>query len=147
MSLATGYVLQNRYRIVKLVGQGGFGAVYRAWDLTLRQPVAVKENFGLTVAAQHQFEREAIILEIASGPRVRLEGNEEVPVGRSSTGEPIADKVVGSDGSTTSTETPVVTAAALPIRFSQVTGSRSSAHTPVSPTAQPSKLQAELTAS
>ena len=39
------------------------------------------------------------------------------------------------------------TAAALPIRFSQVTGSRSSAHTPVSPTAQPSKLQAELTAS
>ena len=59
-------------------------------------------------------------MEIASGPRVRLEGNEEVPVGRSSTGEPIADKVVGSDGSTTSTETPVVTAAALPIRFSQV---------------------------
>jgi serine/threonine protein kinase len=27
-----GDVLQGRYRIVRLVGQGGFGAVYRAWD-------------------------------------------------------------------------------------------------------------------
>ena len=45
MALPTSTVLQNRYRIVKLVGQGGFGAVYRAWDLTLEQPVAVKEHF------------------------------------------------------------------------------------------------------
>ena len=44
MTLATGTVLINRYRIVRLVGQGGFGAVYRAWDMSLSQPVALKEN-------------------------------------------------------------------------------------------------------
>jgi serine/threonine-protein kinase len=62
MTLTTGTVLRNRYRIVKLVGQGGFGAVYRAWDLTLEQPVAVKESFGAGPEAQRQFEREAKLL-------------------------------------------------------------------------------------
>lgn len=27
--LATGFILNNRYRIVKLIGEGGYGAVYR----------------------------------------------------------------------------------------------------------------------
>jgi serine/threonine-protein kinase len=36
-------VLVDRYRIVSLLGQGGMGAVYRAWDLRLNIPVAVKE--------------------------------------------------------------------------------------------------------
>ena len=62
MPLKTGDIIQNRYRIVRLVGQGGFGAVYRAWDLTLGRPVAVKENFYTTTAAQGQFEREARLL-------------------------------------------------------------------------------------
>ena len=62
MTLTTGAILQNRYRIVKLVAQGGFGAVYRAWDLSLEQPVAVKESFGTGPEAQRQFEREAKLL-------------------------------------------------------------------------------------
>jgi len=62
MALATGTVLINRYRIVKRVGQGGFGAVYRAWDLSLLQPVALKENSGGGMEAQRQFEREAQLL-------------------------------------------------------------------------------------
>jgi serine/threonine protein kinase len=62
MPLAQGAVLENRYRIVKLVGQGGFGAVYRAWDLRLNAPCALKESFDSSVEAQRQFQREASVL-------------------------------------------------------------------------------------
>ena len=62
MTLATGTVLHNRYRIVRLVGQGGFGAVYRGWDTALEQPVAVKEQFDTGPESQRQFKREARLL-------------------------------------------------------------------------------------
>ena len=62
MTLEIGKVLNNRYRIVRLLGQGGFGAVYRAWDLQMSAPCAVKENLETTPAAQRQFEREAKLL-------------------------------------------------------------------------------------
>jgi serine/threonine-protein kinase len=38
----SGTVLAERYRIVSLIGQGGMGEVYRADDITLDQPVALK---------------------------------------------------------------------------------------------------------
>jgi len=62
MTLAAGTILDNRYRIVKLVGQGGFGAVYRAWHMSLEQPVAIKENIDTGPESQRQFEREAKLL-------------------------------------------------------------------------------------
>jgi serine/threonine protein kinase len=62
MPLSAGQVLHQRYRIVKLIGQGGFGAVYRAWDTALNQPCAVKENLDTSPEAQRQFQREATIL-------------------------------------------------------------------------------------
>jgi serine/threonine protein kinase len=69
MTLATGQVLQNRYRVVSLLGQGGMGAVYRAWDMRLDVVVALKEMTsqpGLdpqTLAQlRQQFQQEAMTL-------------------------------------------------------------------------------------
>ena len=62
-------VLRQRYRIMNLVGKGGFGAVYKAADLQLGDRiVAVKEMSQSTlkpdemVEAVNAFKREALIL-------------------------------------------------------------------------------------
>lgn len=62
MALNTGQILHSRYRIVKRLGEGGFGAVYRAWDINLNGPCAIKENFDASPAAYSQFAREASLL-------------------------------------------------------------------------------------
>jgi formylglycine-generating enzyme required for sulfatase activity/serine/threonine protein kinase len=62
MPLSPGQILHNRYRIVILLGQGGFGAVYKAWDMRLKVACALKENFDPSPAAARQFEREATLL-------------------------------------------------------------------------------------
>ena len=70
MPLAQGQILQNRYRVVALLGQGGFGAVYRAWDMNLNKPVAIKENLDITSEAQSQFWHEAQILSNLTHPNL-----------------------------------------------------------------------------
>ena len=62
MPLAPGTLLNNRYRINSILGQGGMGAVYRATDEHLSIAVAVKENLFLTEEYSLQFQREAHIL-------------------------------------------------------------------------------------
>lgn len=55
-------VLQNRYRIIRLLGQGGMGAVYEALDERLDTTVALKETLFADERLRKQFEREARLL-------------------------------------------------------------------------------------
>jgi serine/threonine protein kinase len=60
--LAAETVLQNRYKIVRLLGQGGMGAVYEAIDERLETTVALKESLFADEKLRKQFEREAKLL-------------------------------------------------------------------------------------
>ena len=75
--LTTDSLLQNRYRIISLLGQGGMGAVYRAWDVRLKVSVALKEMVpqpGLDAQElkqlRQQFEHEAVTLARMNHPNL-----------------------------------------------------------------------------
>lgn len=56
-------ILQNRYRIVRLLGKGGMGAVYEAIDQRVSCVVALKETLvGTDNEAREAFQREAALL-------------------------------------------------------------------------------------
>src|SRR2546423_9930359 len=55
-------VLQERYRIIRQLGQGGMGAVYEAVDERLDTTVALKETLFTDEKLRKQFEREARLL-------------------------------------------------------------------------------------
>jgi len=106
MSLATGQIINNRYRIVSLLGQGGMGAVYRAWDVNLNVPVALKEMTSDPSADQRalsqlraQFQREAQVVAGLDHPHlVRVTdyfswGGSECLVMNFVEGENLADRI------------------------------------------------------
>jgi serine/threonine protein kinase len=60
--LAPDTLLQNRYLVVKQIGQGGMGAVYIATDQRFGSTVALKETFFDDPSLRRAFEREARLL-------------------------------------------------------------------------------------
>jgi len=68
-----GSLLADRYRVVALLGRGGMGEVYRADDLTLGQPVALKflpEEAASDPALLDRFRAEVRIARKVSHPNV-----------------------------------------------------------------------------
>ena len=57
MELGSGSILNNRYRIIKRLGQGGFAITYLAGDLQMEKEVVIKEFFPYTLASR---DRESV---------------------------------------------------------------------------------------
>ena len=53
-SLAVGYVLAERYRLAKVLGEGTFWVTYLATDLATEGPVVVKEYFPVVLARRRE---------------------------------------------------------------------------------------------
>src|SRR5262245_48223223 len=72
-AFAPGTILADRYRIIGLLGRGGMGEVYRADDLKLGQPVALKFLPRALASDPVQLERffsEVRITRLVSHPNV-----------------------------------------------------------------------------
>ncbi|RPI85067.1 MAG: hypothetical protein EHM41_11780 [Chloroflexi bacterium] len=70
MTLERGAILNNRYKINDVLGQGGMAALYRAVDMNLGVEVAVKENLFTTEEYARQFRLEAEILATLRHPNL-----------------------------------------------------------------------------
>lgn len=67
--LTSGHILQERYEIRRLLGQGGYGAVYEAYHLKLQRPCAIKElRHRNDPEFVNSFEREAQLLAALNHP-------------------------------------------------------------------------------
>ncbi len=59
MPYLPGEIISKRYRIMSLLGSGPYGAVYRAWDLSSRNSVAIKEYLDASIETQKRFRAQA----------------------------------------------------------------------------------------
>jgi serine/threonine protein kinase len=55
-------VLQGRYLLLRVLGQGGFGVVYEATDQRLNRRCAIKRVTATSLEEQHEIQNEADIL-------------------------------------------------------------------------------------
>jgi GAF domain-containing protein len=72
-SISIGALVDQKYRVDEVIGQGGMGAVYRAWDLRLERPVAIKVVRADLVAdpdSRLRFRRESQIVARLQHPSI-----------------------------------------------------------------------------
>lgn len=72
MPLLPGQLLNNRYRILHLLGEGSYGAVYRAWDTKNGKDVALKEYLDPSSDIQRLFRKEASQLASLNHPQLPI---------------------------------------------------------------------------
>ena len=72
MHLQPDSLLQNRYRIVGLIAQGGMGAVYQAVDTRLGNTVALKQTLMADPQLRMAFEGEARLLAALHHPALAV---------------------------------------------------------------------------
>jgi eukaryotic-like serine/threonine-protein kinase len=72
-SALVGVVLDGSYRVERLLGEGGMGAVYHATQLRLDKPVAIKlmaRELGAVADALARFRREALVTSNLGHPNI-----------------------------------------------------------------------------
>lgn len=67
MALPLGTCLNERYFLGKVLGEGGFGITYVAWDIVLMVPVAVKEYFPSGIVTREKEGSQTGTLQIYEG--------------------------------------------------------------------------------
>lgn len=72
-SIGVGALVDGKYRVDAVIGQGGMGAVFRAWDVRLERPVAIKVVRADLIAdpdSRARFNRESKIVARLQHPSI-----------------------------------------------------------------------------
>lgn len=74
--LPLGTILDGKYLVGKVLGEGGFGITYIAWNLSLQIPLAIKEYFSSTFAGRDSHRGNQVVPFTGSKQKYYQKGKE-----------------------------------------------------------------------